>query len=214
MSEVSSSDALTCWPATAKRWSDLATLFGEQGACGGCWCMWWRKSRSHFGHDKGTVNRDDLHRLVRGDQPPGLLGYLNQEPVAWVALAPRSTYPVAARSRIMSLPPDIPNQEPHSETDIWLISCLFVRRDQRRRGIATTMLKHAVAHATTSGAWALDGVPVEPKSTHVPDAFAWTGLPACFQAAGFVEIARPGQHRPLLRYQIGVANPVTRNDRN
>jgi hypothetical protein len=29
-------------PATAERWQDLETLFGERGAYGNCWCMWWR----------------------------------------------------------------------------------------------------------------------------------------------------------------------------
>ena len=27
---------------TPERWDDLVTLFGSNGACGGCWCMWWR----------------------------------------------------------------------------------------------------------------------------------------------------------------------------
>lgn len=29
----------TVEPATRERWSDLERLFGERGACGGCWCM-------------------------------------------------------------------------------------------------------------------------------------------------------------------------------
>jgi hypothetical protein len=29
-------------PATAERWPDLEALFGKNGACAGCWCMWWR----------------------------------------------------------------------------------------------------------------------------------------------------------------------------
>ena len=26
-------------PLTPDRWDDFETLFGERGACGGCWCM-------------------------------------------------------------------------------------------------------------------------------------------------------------------------------
>jgi hypothetical protein len=29
-------------PLTPERWHDLEQLFGTRGACGGCWCMWWR----------------------------------------------------------------------------------------------------------------------------------------------------------------------------
>ena len=34
--------AITIHPATPDTWRDLETLFGEKGACGGCWCMAWR----------------------------------------------------------------------------------------------------------------------------------------------------------------------------
>jgi hypothetical protein len=27
---------------THRLWEDLEQLFGEKGACGDCWCMWWR----------------------------------------------------------------------------------------------------------------------------------------------------------------------------
>jgi len=27
---------------TPERWSDLERLFGTNGACAGCWCIWWR----------------------------------------------------------------------------------------------------------------------------------------------------------------------------
>ncbi|MCJ7497071.1 MAG: GNAT family N-acetyltransferase, partial [candidate division Zixibacteria bacterium] len=44
-------------PVTSNRWKDLENLFGERGACGGCWCMWWRLSRSLFNKQKGEGNR-------------------------------------------------------------------------------------------------------------------------------------------------------------
>ena len=37
---------LEVYPLTPERWADLEELFGENGACGGCWCMWWRLKRS------------------------------------------------------------------------------------------------------------------------------------------------------------------------
>ena len=35
-------------PATREHWSDLAALFGARGACGGCWCMFWRQTGADF----------------------------------------------------------------------------------------------------------------------------------------------------------------------
>jgi GNAT superfamily N-acetyltransferase len=191
---------LDCQPVTPARWPDLVNLLGERGGWGGCWCMWWRKARSEFQRDRGARNRSDLQTLAAERPAPGLLGYLAGAPVAWLALAPRSAYPVAARSRIARLPQDERDDPTSRGEDVWLISCLFVHREHRRRGIATAMIEHAVAYAEAEGARAVDAVPVEPVST-LPDAFAWTGLPSSYRAAGFVEIARPGPHRPLMRHE-------------
>jgi hypothetical protein len=30
-------------------WADLEALFGGNGACGGCWCMYWRLSGARTG---------------------------------------------------------------------------------------------------------------------------------------------------------------------
>ena len=55
---------LACRPLTLDRWSDLEALFGERGACGGCWCMLWRLPRAEFERGKGQGNRDALRTLV------------------------------------------------------------------------------------------------------------------------------------------------------
>jgi hypothetical protein len=39
---------LKFFPVIPKRWSEFEALFGERGACGGCWCMLWRLKRSEF----------------------------------------------------------------------------------------------------------------------------------------------------------------------
>jgi len=44
------------YPVTTERWQDLETLFGPSGAYAGCWCMWWRTTRSEFGKQAGKGN--------------------------------------------------------------------------------------------------------------------------------------------------------------
>ena len=38
---------------TPERWADFEELFGERGAAGGCWCMWWRLTWREFDAQKG-----------------------------------------------------------------------------------------------------------------------------------------------------------------
>ncbi len=63
--------AIEVLPLTPERWNDAEALFGPRGACGGCWCMFWRLSRGEFTKGKGEGNRRAFRALVRGGAEPG-----------------------------------------------------------------------------------------------------------------------------------------------
>ena len=180
-------------PVTANRWRDIERLFGERGACGGCWCMWWRVPRSRFVQQKGAGNRRAFKRLVEAGETPGLLAYCDGEPVGWCALAPREAYPRLERSRIL---------KPVDAEPVWSVTCFFVARPFRRRGVTVALLKAAVAYAKAHGARIVEGYPVEPKGTRMPDPFVYTGLASAFRKTGFVEVLRRSQTRPIMRYTV------------
>ena len=75
------SQQLTFQTLTPSRWKDLERLFGERGACGGCWCMWWRLKRSEYELQKGEGNRKTMRRIVLSGEVPGLLAYDGGRPV-------------------------------------------------------------------------------------------------------------------------------------
>ena len=58
-------------PVTSDRWTDFERLFGERGACGGCWCMLWRLKRSEFERQKGRANKESMRRLIVSGEIPG-----------------------------------------------------------------------------------------------------------------------------------------------
>ncbi len=183
--------SLTFKPLEPSRWEDFTTLFGERGACGGCWCMLWRLPRSQFEAQKGDGNREAMQTLVNAGEIPGILAYQEGHPVGWCALAPRERYPALARSRIL---------KPLDEQACWSIACLFIDRAHRQTGIATALIQAAVVFARSQGATLIEGYPVEPKSDRpIPAAFAWTGIPKLFLDAGFKEVARRSPTRPIMR---------------
>lgn len=51
-------------PVTPERWGDLEKLFGASGAYAGCWCMWWRSTRSEFGKRGGQGNKEHGAKIV------------------------------------------------------------------------------------------------------------------------------------------------------
>ncbi|MBZ5552662.1 MAG: GNAT family N-acetyltransferase [Acidobacteriia bacterium] len=185
--------ALVVRPLTPSRWKDLELLFGQRGACGGCWCMWWRLKRSQFVAQKGEGNRRAFRRIVELGEIPGLLAYLDNEPIGWCALSPREKLPVLERSRIL---------QPVDDQPAWSVVCFFVSKPFRRQGITTELLKAAVDYARKRGARIVEGYPVETRKGRLPDPFVYTGLPSAFKKAGFVEALRRSPTRPIMRYVI------------
>ena len=181
-------------PATAARWADLEELFGERGACGGCWCMFWRLPRKEWDAKRGAGNKRSLKKIViAGRAAPGILAYLGHEPVGWCAIAPREKYIALERSRIL---------KPIDDQPVWSISCLFIKRAHRRQGVSGLLLKAAVEFAAKEGAKIVEGYPVEPTMEKMPDPFLWHGVPSAFAAAGFTEATRRSKTRPIMRFEI------------
>jgi GNAT superfamily N-acetyltransferase len=181
-------------PLTPDRWPDVVKLFGPRGACAGCWCMVWRRSRADWERGKGSGNRAAFQRVVRKGPPPGILAYVDGEPVGWCAVASREVYVQLERSRVLRRI----DAEP-----VWSVSCIFVTRRYRRRGVSVALLRAAGKFAASHGAHVVEGYPVEPYSGKMPDAFAWTGTVAAFRAAGYEEAARGSPKRPIMRLVVG-----------
>lgn len=180
-------------PVTKKRWSDFETLFGEKGACGGCWCMLWRLTRKEFEQQKGEANRQAMKKIVESGKFPGLLAYSEKQPVAWCSVAPRESFPALERSRVLKKIDDEP---------VWSISCFFIHRDFRKQGLSVRILEAAVDYVKNQGGKIVEGYPVEPKKGKTADVFAWTGLASFFKKAGFAECARRSETRPIMRFII------------
>jgi GNAT superfamily N-acetyltransferase len=182
-----------CHPLTPDRWADFEELFGERGACGGCWCMLWRLKRAEFERNKGAGNRLAMRELVEAGAMPGILAYLNGVPVGWCAVAPREHYPALERSRVL---------KKVDETPVWSVSCLFVRKDCRRKGVSVALLCGAIEFVRGRAGVIIEGYPVEPRKDDMPAVFAWTGLASAFLQAGFRECARHSETRPIMRHEI------------
>jgi GNAT superfamily N-acetyltransferase len=183
---------LTVCPLTPDRLADFVTLFGQNGACAGCWCMWWRLPRAEWVKGKGDGNKRVIQKLVKKDGVPGLIAYADGQPVGWCAIAPRSDYPRLASSRTL---------QPVDDQPVWSVTCFFVARPWRRRGVTIELLKSAVEFARKRGAKIVEGYPVEPKKEQA-DAFVYTGLATAFRKAGFKEVLRRSPSRPIMRRAV------------
>jgi GNAT superfamily N-acetyltransferase len=172
-------------PVTKDRWGDLVELF-DRPIVRTCFCQYYRK-----GGDTGTGarNRRAMQRLVDDGQVPGLIGYVDGVPLAWVSLGPREGYDRLKRSPIM---------KPVDDRPVWSIVCFFVAPEGRGHGLAARMLGAAVAYARSQGARLLEGYPVDRDHPSHPDSMFF-GAKSMFDQAGFREVARRKPTRPVVR---------------
>lgn len=189
--------ALRFEPLTKANWPMFLKLFGEKGACGSCWCMYFRLKKAEFLEGKSdNGNRDAMKALVWDGRPVGLLGFYEDLPVAWCAFAPREDFLKLEASRV------------HKRIDdraVWSIPCTFIAKEFRRLGVSVALLKAVVAYAKTAGIKVVEAYPTIPTQETLPDAFAWIGLYKSFERAGFEIVDRTSKHRPMVRCYVDMA---------
>jgi GNAT superfamily N-acetyltransferase len=132
----------------------------------------------------------DFRRIVERGPPPGLLAYDGGQAVGWCQLTPRDAVPGLDRlwrvARVDASP-------------VWSVSCFYVRKSHRRRGVSAGLLRHAVRTARRFGAPALEAYPLD--RSHTPSATS-TGVMTTFLRAGFKEVIRRTPSRPIMRHDL------------
>lgn len=176
-------------PLTPGRWADFEQVMGPNGACAGCWCMFWRVARSEFSAGAGATNKAKYKKLVKAGPPPGLIAYVDGAPAAWAQVCPRADLPTLGRSRLL---------KPVDDKPVWSISCFFVRRQFRGHKLMGALVKAAQAFAKDHGATILEAYPwktAEKKGTVT----VYTGVASTFERQGFKTVAARAAHRPIMR---------------
>lgn len=168
---------------TPARWSDLERLFGAKGACAGCWCMFWRLEKGErFDDVKGATAKRRFKALIAKGEAHGVLAYAGDEPVGWCAFERRVELPKLDRA---------PSLRCDDAADVWSLPCFFVTKDWRGQGVARALLDGAMRALAKRKAKLAEGYPTLADGP-VPPAFAYTGVPSLFEAAGFTCVeARP-----------------------
>jgi GNAT superfamily N-acetyltransferase len=178
-------------PLRKSDWPHVEALFGERGACGGCWCMAWRLPNKEWEERKGARNKSAMKKLVTGGAATGCLAFHGREPVGWCSVGPRADYRGLETKRSLATDWD---------EGTWSVTCFYIPKEWRGRGVGRKLLAGAIVLARSRGARALEGYPVVPTrgfDGKMPAAFVWTGLPQMFERAGFRELEQTPGKRPI-----------------
>ncbi|MGK6312936.1 GNAT family N-acetyltransferase [Neorhizobium sp. DT-125] len=191
-------DVFSAYPLTPDRWDDFVTLFGPNGACYGCWCTYFRMPAPERKVLDGAAKKEFIHTRIEHGPPPGVLGYIGEQPAAWVQVGPRADVPRWNSPRTVSRPLDPADAE---DPSVWAVSCFFIGSHYRGKGNSHRILDAAVRFARESGARILESCPMEQAKTS-KSLGLYVGSMRVFEAAGFAEVARRKEGRPLMRLTL------------
>lgn len=186
-------------PLTPELWPAFEALFGKNGACMGCWCMYWRMSNKEWQAARGDTAKRAMKKRVMAGPPPGVLAFEGDEAVGWLQIAPRSDTPQWNTPKRVSAP--LRAEDAEGER-VWAATCFFVKAGHRRQGVTDALLKAGVALAKKNGARVVEGCPIEP-SGRMDATSLYVGHASVFARAGFEEVARRKDNRPLMRLELG-----------
>ncbi len=196
--------ALKCRKLTRRDWPHIERLFGPRGACGGCWCMFWRvrKAGAEWKKRVGDPNKRAFRRLVEAGRVRGCIAFAGREPVGWVSFGPKLEFAYFERSR------SIPASDDARD---WCVSCFYIPAAWRGNGVATELLAAAVDAARRAGARTIEGYPLVPRKAgeKAPAAFAWTGVPALYERCHFDRAPNPAAAKIIYRRVLEEQDPLT-----
>jgi len=151
--------------------------------------MYWRIG-SAYQRRPGAENRQGFRARVREGPPPGLLAFEGDLAVGWCQVTPRDELAFLQRARRLQPLPDGP---------VWSLSCFYVRRGYRRRGVSEALVRAAVEHARAAGAPALEAYPSDVRQVPARSLPTYTGIASVFERAGFRRVGGNDPARPILR---------------
>ncbi len=164
---------------------DLEKLFGKQGACNGCWCMYWRIGPDYHKRNR-SLNKTDLQQIISTNNPIGLLAFLGATTVGWCQLTPRQYLSWLIKNGYGNF---------NYGSNVWCISCFYIKTGYRRKGITLALIKAPVDYAKKGGADLLEAYPRQS-----PNSF--TGYPSTFSKAGFKIAGEAKYGRTIASFKI------------
>jgi len=164
----------TVVPADAARIDDVVAVLNTA-----CMCQYWRMSSGEYSRSSHESRLDALRAQLEERPAPGMLAYLDDEPVGWLGFGPRHRVERLVRSRTIPALDDVP---------VWSIYCFTVRVGYRRQGVARDLLDGLIHYARAEGAPALEAYPVDTDGRQIHGTAAYVGTAGMFERAGFRRI--------------------------
>ncbi len=193
---------LTTRVANEASWGDLQKVLSST-APASCQCQRYKMQPKECLVTTSVEERAHRFRIQTDPDAPdaeattGLVAYLDDEPVGWCAVEPRTAYIGLVRGGRVAW---TGRSEDRTDDSVWAVTCFVTRAGFRRRGISRALARAAVEFARDHGARAVEGYAMTTRNA-VSDELH-VGTEGTFAAAGFTEVSRPSPRRVVMRIDL------------
>ena len=184
-------------PLSSETWDAFAELCRRHnGVWGGCWCTWFHPAWP----EKGTgpdANRDHKHQLVREGRTHAALVFDGEVAVGWCQYG---------------TPAELPNIYHRKEVEAaggvgpdYRLTCFFVDKRYRRKGVAAVALDGALALIADAGGGVVEAYPQDTGGQKTSASFLYSATRSLFERAGFTYERPKGKNHCVMRKAVDPA---------
>jgi GNAT superfamily N-acetyltransferase len=177
---------LSVKPLDGRTWPDFARLVEKHnGVWGGCWCMGFHAE----GVGRSTTalqNRLAKECRVREGRAHAALVFDGSAAVGWCQFGPADELPrIKHKREYLNGQTSLPD---------WRITCFFVDRDYRGKGVASIALAGALNEIARLGGGTVESYPEDVEGRKVSGSFLHNGTLSLFEQHGFQRTRRLGKN--------------------
>jgi len=185
---------LTIQPLGPDTWEAFADLARRHnGVWGGCWCTWFHTMPSEKARN-ADANCALKERLVHEDRAHAALVFDGDVAVGWCQFG---------------APAELPNIYHRKQYDAtstrapdFRITCFFIDRDYRRKGVSAVALRGALDLIAAAGGGLVEGYPHDIAGKKVSASFLYSGTRTLFEEAGFTYDRPKGAKNCVMTKQV------------
>jgi GNAT superfamily N-acetyltransferase len=188
-------------PLEESTWPDFARLVESQnGVWGGCWCMAFHEEGVGRGRT-AAQNRSDKQCRVQEGRAHAALVYDGPDCIGWCQFGatgelPRIKHGRAYRAGLDALPD-------------WRITCFYVHKQHRRRGVAAAALAGALREIARLGGGTVESYPEDAQGRSPSSSFLHNGTAAMFESQGFRRTRQLGKNHWVVTLAVAPAERIS-----
>ena len=175
-------------------WDAFAALVERHnGVWNGCWCTWFIAPKAER-HGSGLSNQEIKKKFVFEGRNHAALVFDGERAIGWCEYGPPAELPTMKhRKQYEAEATRVPD---------YRLTCFFVDRDYRRKGVAVAALHGALDLIARAGGGVVEAYPHDIGDKKMSSSFLYGGTRRMFEKAGFAYDRPKGQANCVMSITV------------